>query len=231
LKWDPPLEEAIILKRYKRFLADVQLGTKILTVHVPNTGSMSSCWGPDWKCALSLSPNPDRKLPYTLELTHNGDSWIGVNTANANKIVLHWLKEKKIPELQDYETIITEKKIGESRIDFCLESPGHQSCFVEVKSVTLKMEEVAQFPDAVSERGQKHLRELIKLKNNGHRAVLFFLVQREDVKSMKPARSIDPKYASLIQEAVSMGVEILVYQCKIDQDQISLGKALPFSLE
>jgi sugar fermentation stimulation protein A len=232
LNWEKPLTEAIILKRYKRFLADVQIGDQVVTVHVPNTGSMISCWEPNWKCALSLSTNPDRKMPYTLEQVHNGQSWIGVNTGNANKIVLSWLRNDLIKELLGYKTITPEKKVGESRLDFFLDDhESAPSCYVEVKSVTLKLNEIAQFPDAVSLRAQKHLKELLTLKAAGHRAVLLYLVQREDVELMKPARSVDKKYSDLLKEVHSSGVEILVYQCKLDVNGISFGRALPFSLD
>ena len=110
MKWPTPLTEAMLLKRYKRFLADVDLNGDVFTAHVPNTGSMTSCWEPNWKCALSKSDNPDRKMPWTLELTHNGETWIGVNTANANKLVKKWLQEKTLPEFAGYSTIVPEKK-------------------------------------------------------------------------------------------------------------------------
>jgi sugar fermentation stimulation protein A len=232
LKWDHPLTEAILIKRYKRFLADIKLGDDIFTAHVPNTGSMTSCWEPNWKCALSKSDNPKRKMPHTLELIHNGKTWIGVNTGNANKLVHHWLKESLIPDLRGYELIQPEKKIGDSRIDFFLQ--GHETlppCYIEVKNVTLKLDEVAQFPDAVSVRGQKHLRELIELKEQGYRAAMFYVVQREDVASMRPAHAIDSKYGQLLKEAHAAGVEIFVYQCRMDINGITLGKSLPFHLE
>ena len=225
--WSSPLTEATLLKRYKRFLADVILDEKLITVHVPNTGSMTSCWEPNQKCALSLSPNPDRKMPYTLELTYNGETWIGVNTANANKLAKLWLQENKISELTNYKTIIPEKKIGESRVDFYLE--GHESmpaCFVEVKSVTLKKDGIAQFPDAVTERGQKHLRELMEIKKSGLRAVMLFIIQREDVDLFQAAKDIDPVYSQLLELAQRSGVEILAYQCKIDLKQIELLQPL-----
>lgn len=232
MKWEHPLLVAVLLKRYKRFLADVNVDGEFITAHVPNTGSMTACWEPNWKCALSVSDNPNRKMPHTLELTHNGETWIGVNTANANKLAHKWLKEKLIPELADYSAIQPEKKIGDSRIDFYLE--GHATlppCYVEVKSVTLKLDGLAQFPDAVSERGQKHLRELMDLKKQGFRAAMLYIVQREDVSSMKPAASIDKKYAQLLKEAHAAGVEILVYQCTLSLNEIGFGKALPFHLE
>lgn len=231
LKWEPALQSAKLLKRYKRFLADVKLGDDLLTVHVPNTGSMTGCWDPEWPCALSHSKNPNRKMPFTLELTHNGETWIGVNTANANKLVREWLEERSLPELLGYETIIPEKKVGESRIDFYLAGhPVQPDCFVEVKSVTLKHQGIAQFPDAVSERGQKHLRELMELKRQGFRTVMLYVVQREDVSSMSPAWSVDPKYAELLALAQNAGVEILVYQCKIDLGGIEFKGSLPFKM-
>ena len=110
MKWSTPLKEAIILKRYKRFLADINLGDKTFTAHVPNTGSMQSCWESNWKCAVSISENPDRKYPHTLELTYNGETWIGVNTANANKLAKIWLTENLLPEMTGYSVVIPEKK-------------------------------------------------------------------------------------------------------------------------
>lgn len=232
MKWEKPLTEAVIIKRYKRFLADVEIGGELITVHVPNTGSMIGCWEPNWKCALSKSDNPKRKMAYTLEFTHNGNSWIGVNTANANKLAYHWLKSELIPELSGYQTIRPEMKIGDSRIDFYLEGhETHPPTYVEVKSVTLKLDGVAQFPDAVSERGQKHLKELMKLKHDNMRAVMLFIIQREDVTSMRPAHAIDKKYGELIKKAHAAGVEILVYQCRMDRSGINFGKSLPFHLE
>ena len=231
MKWSDPLIEATILKRYKRFLADVDLNGQIITVHVPNTGSMQSCWEPNWKCALTLSKNTARKLPYTLELTHNGESWIGVNTGNANKLAKLWLTENLLPELSGYKTVVPEKKIGLSRMDFYLEDhPSLPACYVEVKNVTLKLNGEAQFPDSVTERGQKHLKELMEIKRSGLRAAMLFIVQREDVNLFRPAKSIDPEYARLLQEAKNSGVEILVYQCRIGLEELALGKSLPMEL-
>jgi sugar fermentation stimulation protein A len=232
LKWETPLTEALLLKRYKRFLADIDLNGTVFTAHVPNTGSMTSCWDTGWKCALSKSDNPNRKMPWTLEYTHNGDSWIGVNTGNANKLVHKWLTHRLLPEFLGYPLIQPEKKIGDSRIDFYLE--GHESlppCYLEVKSVTLKKDGIAQFPDAVSERGQKHLLELMKLKQEGIRAAMVYVVQREDVDRMTPAHAIDKKYGDLVKKAFNQGVEFYVYQCKMDLSEIGFGKQLPFDLE
>ncbi len=232
MKWDNPLKEAVILERYKRFLADIEFNGHSLTAHVPNTGSMRSCWEKNWKCALSQSENPDRKLPYTLELTHNGESWIGVNTANANKLVHEWLKQSLIPELSGYKSVKREVKIGESRLDFFLEDhPLSPPCYIEVKSVTLKLDGMAQFPDAVSERGQKHLLELMKLKEKGFRSVMLYVVQREDIDCMKPADGIDKKYGELLRQAHSQGVEVICCQCQISLEEMTFSKMIPMKLE
>lgn len=231
MRWDTPLEIAVLKNRYKRFLADIDLNGELITAHVPNTGSMESCWEPEWKCAVSVSPNPTRKLPHTLELTHNGKTWIGVNTGNANKLVKEWLTQGLLPEFEGYPVVRPEMKVGDSRVDFYLE--GHSSlppCYIEVKNVTLKLEGIAQFPDSVSVRGQKHLRELMKLKIEGFRTAMLYVVQREDVSHFAPAASIDPVYSGLLREAREAGVEILVYQCRMDTEELKLGKSLPFSL-
>lgn len=231
MKFNPPLQTAILLRRYKRFLSDIILGADHFIAHVPNTGAMTTCWEENWKCGVSKSNNPKRKLPYTLELTHNGKTWIGVNTANANKLVAEWLGTKVLFPFHQYEKIQAEKKIGDSRIDFYLEGGELPPCYIEVKSVTLKSEGMAKFPDAVSIRGQKHLKELMKLKESGARACLLFVVQREDVEIVAPARDVDPVYADLLVEAFDRGVEIFAYQCRISLDEITLGKALPIRLD
>lgn len=231
MKWSEPLIEATILKRYKRFLADIDLGGKTIVAHVPNTGSMQSCWEPNWKCAVSLSKNAERKYPHTLQLIHNGESWIGVNTGNANKLAKIWLTEQLLPELTGYTVVVPEKKIGLSRVDFYLE--GHPSlppCYVEVKNVTLKLDNKAQFPDSVTERGQKHLKELIEIKKSGLRAAMLFIVQREDVSVFRAAESLDPEYAALLREAHKSGVEIVIYQCGMGLQELSLGQSLPLEL-
>ncbi len=231
MKWETPLQTAILLKRYKRFLADVDLGSETITAHVPNTGAMTSCWETNWKCALSRSPSLTRKFPYTLELTWNDETWIGVNTANANKLAKLWLTQGLIPELSGYQIVTPEKKVGHSRVDFLLENhTSEPACYVEIKSVTLKKDGLAQFPDSVSVRAQKHLMELMSLKQQGFRAAMLFVVQREDVDSFAPAASIDPDYSRLLSLASASGVEIFVYQCKMSLEELSLKRPLPFKL-
>lgn len=230
MKFNSPLQEAIIEKRYKRFLSDVLVNGEKLVAHVPNTGSMQTCWEANWKCAVSKSGNPDRKLPYTLELTYNGETWIGVNTANANKLAREIILSGLIPSFNGYKDVQAEKKIGLSRLDYFLS--GHASendCFIEVKNVTLKHKGEAQFPDSVTERGQKHLRELLELKKLGHRAAMLFVVQREDVEVFSPAHDFDPAYSKLLKEVVSEGVEIYVVRCKLSITEITADKLLPIS--
>ncbi|TDJ04815.1 MAG: DNA/RNA nuclease SfsA [Deltaproteobacteria bacterium] len=231
MEYPVPLVEGTIIKRYKRFLVDVELPSgEIITAHLANTGSMKTCWEPGWKCLLSFHDNPKRKLKYGLEMTSNGKTWIGVNTHLPNKIVLEAIKNGEIKELTGYDYIKPEYKVGNSRIDIFM-SRGDKSCFVEIKNVTLLGDnKTALFPDAKTERGQKHLRELTRLIKEGHRGVMFYLVQREDVDLFMPAAEIDPEYASLLEKGHKAGLEILVYQCRVGKDGISIKKALPFKL-
>lgn len=231
MKFESPLIETTIIKRYKRFLSDLSLDQEIINAHVPNTGSMKTCWEQGWKAYVSHSDNPKRKLKYTWELTDNGESLICINTALPNKIVKEALIAGTIPELKDYSTVQPEQKIFDSRIDFKLEEDGLPIVYVEVKNVTLKGEgKLALFPDAVSTRGQKHLKDLIKIKESGFRSVMFYLVNREDVDAFMPAKEIDPQYAELLKEAEKAGVEILVYQTKLSPQEISIKKKLPYDL-
>jgi sugar fermentation stimulation protein A len=227
-----------ILKRYKRFLADIELDSgEVITAHTPNTGSMTGQWEPGWPALVSYHNNPKRKLKYTLEMTHCGSSWIGVNTMVANNLVFKAIVEKKIPEFVHYNVIKKEPKVDSGRLDLLLalelqdqDSPENL-CYVEIKSVTLKQEpNVALFPDAVTQRGQKHLLELMKLKKQGFKTVLFFLLLREDVTSFSPAFTVDPDYAKLLQQANQQGVEILAYQCQLNEKKIVLKQKIPVEL-
>ncbi|MDB9787021.1 DNA/RNA nuclease SfsA [Bacteriovoracaceae bacterium] len=231
MNFDPPLVRAKILKRYKRFLADVQLENgDMMTVHVPNTGAMTSCWEPNWECALSKSDNSKRKYAYTLEMTHNFKTWIAVNTSLTNRLVEEFIEDQIIEELKGYRNCDREQfsPIGESKFDFFLS--GHDSsgdCYLEVKNVTLLGNEgEALFPDAVSTRAMKHVNELTELAQMGFRSVLLFLVQREDVEFFSPAISIYPEYAAALWDAEECGVEVLAYQTKISPKGIHLGEKL-----
>jgi sugar fermentation stimulation protein A len=226
----PSLTQATLIKRYKRFLADVTLadGT-VVTVHCPNTGAMTGCADPGSLVWLSISDNPKRKYPYTWELvqTLSGDMAC-VHSAKANEWVKGAIENRMITELLNYDSIRKEVKYGEenSRIDLLLERKNQQ-CFVEVKSVTLLKEKgLGVFPDAVSDRGRKHLRELIKMVEEGHRAVLFFCVQHSGIDRVAPADSIDNKYADTFREAIAAGVEVLAYKVKISPPVIRLVEPL-----
>ena len=227
----PKLTPATLIKRYKRFLADVTLADgSELTVHCPNTGAMTGCTAPGNPVWLSTSDNPKRKYANTWELAVNpqGD-WICIHSAKANSLVQEAIEQSVIKELQDYPTLKTEVKYGEekSRIDLLLERDDEQ-CFIEVKSATLLLDDgLGVFPDAVSERGRKHLRELIKMKQQGHRAVLVFAVLHTGIECVAPADSIDKKYADTFRDALEAGVEVLAYRASIDQSAITLTTALP----
>lgn len=230
------LYPAQLVQRYKRFLADVVLPSgETITLHCPNTGSMKNCIQPMGQCWYSCSSNPTRKYPNTLELvtTPSGDL-AGINTARANGLVEAALNAGVIAELQGYASVRREVVYGseKSRVDFLLERPG-QRCYLEVKNVTL-MEAKGQglFPDAVSERGSKHLRELMQMVREGHRAVLLFCVQHTGIKWVEPADAIDPLYGQTLREAAAAGVEVIAYAAEIKPElgRITLQKKLAVKL-
>lgn len=206
-----PLIEGRLLRRYKRFFADVELsdGT-VVTAHTPNTGSMKQCAIPGFKVLISETDNPKRKLRYTLELIEVNGRWVDTHTMRTNRIVEEALCAGTVAELTGYE-LRAEFPFGESRIDFLLEKP-EEKVLVEVKNVTLCTNRVASFPDAVTTRGQKHLLELADGVRQGYRAVIFFLVQRGEATSFSPADEIDPEYGRLLRKVVGEGVEALAYK-------------------
>ena len=224
MKFDNQLIKAKFIKRYKRFLVDVELENgNIITVHCPNTGSMKNCLSPGWNVLLSESTNPKRKYKHTFEMIHNEKCWIAINTQLTNKIVLEAIKEKRIPELSLYQNVRTEVPYGiNSKIDILLESENEKT-YIEVKNSTLTEDNIYYFPDSVTKRGQKHLKELILMKSEGHRAVMFFLIQRTDGTVFRAAEHIDKEYAFLLREAYENGVEVFAYNSKITPDEICLG--------
>lgn len=233
MKIDPPFEKALLLNRYKRFLADIRLDNgEELTIHCPNTGSMKNCWAPETPCWFSRSNDPKRKLPGTLEITTTPDGFLtGVNTQRPNKLVREAIENGTIVELQGYESIRPEVKYGDenSRIDLLL-STGDLQCYVEVKNTTLGAGDGrVLFPDAVTTRGTKHLRELISMVQQGHRAVLVFCVQHTGAKSIGPADDIDPTYGLTLREAMAAGVEVLAYGCQLTPEEIVINQRLPFN--
>ena len=221
----------ILLKRYKRFLADIKLNNgSFITAHCPNSGSMRTCKEPGWKVMVSDSNNPERKLRYTWEMIHNGSCWIGVNTNLPNKLAEEAIRNGIIKELQGYENIRREVKYGKnSRIDLLL-STGGRLCYVEVKNVTLVEDGYYQFPDAVTERGLKHLHELTAEVKAGHRAVMLYVIQRSDGKKFKPAGHIDAEYTRGLTKAVSDGVEAIAYRAEVSPQKIEIVEPVEVDL-
>ena len=232
MKITPPLLPAVFERRYKRFFSDViDAKGRTITIHCANTGSMKNCLVPGSACWYSLSDNPNRKLPGTLELvtTVNGQL-AGVNTSRPNHLVREAIESGLIPELRDYQQMRSEVRYGaeNSRIDLLLEDPLRGRCYVEVKNVTLeKTGGLVAFPDAVTSRGTKHLRELMAMIKQGHRAVLFFCVQITGAQRMEVAADIDPLYAETLAEAVAAGVEVLAWRAELCHREIVLERAIP----
>jgi sugar fermentation stimulation protein A len=232
MQFDSPLQSATLIKRYKRFLADVTTGEdKDITVHCPNTGSMRGCSTPGSKVMLSTSPNPKRKYPQTLEMVRDGNTWIGVNTMLTNKIVAEAILEGRIEELQGIDKLTREVTTSKSsRLDLLLER-GDEKIYVEIKNCSLVEEGWAMFPDAVTARGTKHLNELAILVKAGHQGIIFFLIQRMDADRFRPAAHIDPLYAKTLAEVSKKGVKILAYQAEIGPESIIVQKSIPCFLE
>jgi sugar fermentation stimulation protein A len=231
MKNNPPFYPAIFVKRYKRFFTDIRNEQgELITLHCPNTGSMKNCQVEGSPCWYSLSDNPKRKLPGTLEIvTTSQGNLAGVNTAKPNHLVREAIEANLVPELRGYQQIHSEVRYGEekSRIDLLLEDDKLGQCYVEVKNVTLDMGAgLAMFPDAVTSRGAKHLRELMAMVAAGHRAVLFFCVQLTGVERMEVAADIDPDYAQTMARAIAAGVEVMAWRTSIGADEIVLEQAI-----
>jgi sugar fermentation stimulation protein A len=228
MRFPSTLIHGTLVQRYKRFLADVQLadGT-IVTAHCTNTGSMMGCNAPGSRVYISRSANLKRKLPYTWELIRVKKTWVGINTLHPNRLVAHAIETGIIQELREFDRIRREVLTRPGiRLDLCLEGKTG-SCFVEVKNVTLIIDGAAAFPDAVSERGTKHLKELIRLRRKGHRAAVVFVIQRGDCRFFRPADEIDADYGRWLRRASCAGVEVLPYQAKVTWKEIVLTERLP----
>ena len=223
-----PLESGVFLKRRQRFFADINWKNQTIVAHLPNTGSMKGCNVPGASCRFSHAENPDRKLNYTLEMIQvPSGSWVGVNTATPNKIVGEALTARLLPHWKKIESIKPEFKISaETRFDFLVNLKGGARHFVEVKNVTLVEDKIAKFPDSVTERGQKHLRELIKLAEAGESAEVVFTVQRDDAKFFAPADDIDPEYGKLLRLALKAGVKITPVVVVLGENEIHLSKEI-----
>lgn len=239
MEFTPPFEQGTLIRRYKRFLTDIRLedGSEV-TIHCPNTGSMRNCLFEGKKVWFSISDNPKRKYSRTWEQAESdcGDI-IGINTGRANQLAEDAIKYGVITELQGYDLLKREVKYGSenSRIDILLtDNDSHNEpkphCYIEVKSCTLLEDGQGYFPDAVTTRGQKHLRELMEMVSMGHRAVLLFVVQHTGIESVTAAKHIDPDYAELLSQAHQAGVEILAYNTEMSPNQASLLKSCPVKL-
>ncbi len=229
MKFKERLLQGTLIKRYKRFFADIKYKNKIITIHCPNSGSMMGLLNKSNKVWFSRSDNPSRKLKYTLEIIEIEKEMVGVNTLLTNKIVLDALKQKKIKNLIKFNNIKTEVKFSDNtRFDFLI-SNNKKKCFLEVKNVTLsRKKEVAEFPDAVTSRGTKHLNELINAKKKGFQSYILYLIQREDCTSFKIAEDIDPEYKNSFNKALNNGVKMLCYDCKLNNEEIKLNNKISY---
>ena len=232
MKFDTPLIKTKFIKRYKRFFVDVSLNNQILTAHCPNSGSMMGLLNEGEAAWISSSKNKERKLKYTLEILENNHQMVGVNTHLTNKIVEEALLSKKIKDLEAFNDIKREVKFNDAtRFDFLVSNKKNKA-YVEVKNVTLKREkDFAEFPDAPTTRGQKHLLELISAKKKGYQAFLIFLIQREDCNFFKISKDIDEKYYENFIEAKKKGVNFLCYSSKMSNKEINLNKKIEIKFE
>ncbi|MCY1266374.1 Sugar fermentation stimulation protein A [compost metagenome] len=235
MRFSPALEEGRLLKRYKRFLADIEtVSGELLTIHCPNTGSMLNCMSEGCRVWFSRSNDPKRKLPGTWEIAETAQGRLAcVNTARANALVEEALREGVIAELAGFDNLKREVAYGleNSRADFRLDFAGGPA-FVEVKSVTLGFDgtQVAAFPDAVTQRGSKHLRELASLARDGVRAVQLYCVNLTGIDAVRPAEEIDPAYAAALREAVAAGVEVLAYGVELTPEYVQVSRRLDVRL-
>jgi sugar fermentation stimulation protein A len=230
LNFKQPLVHGTLIKRYKRFLAEVRLddGTEVVA-HCTNSGSMKSCLENGAEVYLSPVSDPTRKTRFTWEMIKIDGRWVGINTGNPNKLAFETVSAGVIPELSGYTKVMREVVFGDSRFDVFAENET-EKCFVEVKNVTLKQGKYVLFPDAVTTRGQKHLKTLMEVKASGMRAVMLYIVQRTDVEIFAPAKEIDPDYAKTLKLAVNAGVEVIVIQVEVTPAGIYLKKKLPVEI-
>lgn len=230
-----PLIPGRLIKRYKRFMADVMLDDgAVVTAHCMNSGSMMGLAAPDYRVWLSPVDNPKAKLRYRWEMVEVEGSLVGINTGHPNRIAANAIADGRVPELAGYETIRREVKYGSnSRIDLLLEDhkAGLPPAYVEIKNVTLKRGPAAEFPDAVTARGTKHLRELAEMVAQGYRAVMLYIAQRADCTHFSLAGDIDPAYEAAFREAKAAGVEMLAYHCTVGADAIRLADPLAIRLD
>ena len=240
MNFETPLLPGRLIKRYKRFLADVTLDTgEVVTAHCPNTGSMKNCQPDNGRVWLRFVDDPKRKLKYTWELVEIDQQFLAcINTGRANGLVREAIENNRIPQLpfgdDGYTNLKAEVRYGEekSRIDFLLQGNNLPDCYLEVKNVTLLAEDSQNgqgfFPDAKTERGTKHLRELARIVEAGHRAVLFYNVAHTGIQSIEAAKHIDPVYTKTLNKVLDEGVEVMGFGCSISPDEITITQPIPF---
>ena len=228
IAFPPGTLQARFLRREKRFRVEVETpGDGPVWVHCNNSGSMLGALPrPGGRVIISPASNPKRRLPYTLEIVHAGGVWVGVNTLSPNRMLYQAWLSGLIPEMRTYTEFNKERKIGDSRIDAMLEGPSGR-LWIEAKNVTLVEYDTAYFPDAATERGRKHLKEMIDIVGNGDRAAFFYLIQRADAECFCPADFVDPQYAELFYEALDAGVEAWPYRALVSPEGIGLDRRLP----
>ena len=221
-----------LVKRYKRFFVDVKIDNKTVTAHCPNTGSMIGLLEKGNKVWLSKTDNPKRKLKYTLQVIESNGSKVGVNTHLTNKIALDAIYKSKIQKFKNYNFVKQEINFGNNtRFDLLL-IKKNKKIFIEVKNVTLSRQKgIAEFPDAITLRGQKHIQELLKAKKQGYNIYLLFVIQRDDCNELKIAKDIDPKYCELLTKAVKKNLNILCYDCKFSTKGIKLNRKIKFKIK
>ncbi len=229
MKFNKKLLQGTLIKRYKRFFVDIKYKNKTITAHCPNSGSMMGLIDKENKVWFSASNNPERKLKYTLEIIQVKNEKVGINTFLTNKIVFEALNNKKITSLIKFKNIKREVKFSDNtRFDFFL-SNDKEKCFLEVKNVTLLREKkIAEFPDAITSRGTKHLNELCNAKNQGYKSYILYLIQRNDCDSFRIAKDIDEKYKDAFNKAIKNGVKILCYDCKLSNEEIKLNNQINY---
>ena len=231
MNFESRLISGLFIKRYKRFFVDIKINNKIITAHCPNTGSMFGLLRKGNKAWISKSNNPNRKLKYTLEIIEDNNSKVGVNTHLANKIVHHALQNNLIKEFDNILDIKPETKFGlNTRFDFLVKDKKY-NIFIEVKNVTLsRKKNLAEFPDAVTTRGLKHINELLKASRKNYKIFILYLIQRNDCKSFTIAKDIDPEYAKTLAKAVKKKLNILCYDCKFSSKGIILNSKIKFKI-
>ena len=220
------------IKRYKRFFVDIKINKQIVTAHCPNTGSMYGLLKKGNKVWISKSNNPKRKLKYTLEIIEDNKSKVGVNTHSTNKIIHHALKNNYITEFKNSSQIKTEVNFGpNTRFDFLIIKKNSKA-FIEVKNVTLsRKNKLAEFPDAITKRGLKHIHELLNASKKNYKIFLIYLIQRDDCESLSIAEDIDPNYAIALNKALKDKLKVLCYDCKFLSKGIKLNKQIKFKIK